>query len=91
MDDKVYFKTLVYLPDFRVAINLRGINRIEKFERLNEHVMTYQYGIAINRSADNGKEVQSDECLYDSEKMRDERFEKLLVEIEALGINVIEV
>lgn len=89
--EKVYFKRMMYLPDFRVAINIHEINRIDKIEHFDFGVCTY--GIVINKGFEVQQKTQSQnlECWYESEEARDARFNHLLTEFEAIGINIIEV
>lgn len=91
--EKVYFKRLMYLPDFRVAINIHEINRIDKIEDFSQSYCTCRYGIVINKGFQVQQKTQSQnlECWYENEDARDERFNQLLVEFEAIGIDVIKV
>lgn len=89
--EKVYFKRMMYLPDFRVAINIHEINRIDKIENFDSGCC--KYGIVINKGFEVQQKTQSQnlECWYDSMSARDARFSQLLTEFEAIGINIIEV
>ena len=92
-DEEKVYRTMIRLDDFDAVISIFGIECLEKKMRFVERpTPRFQYGIAINGGMEPSMRYPKSDLYawYEKESVRDERYERLLVELDSLGIKVIQ-
>lgn len=93
-EPKVY-RQMLHLPDFGTVISLFGIESIEKSMRFvdNQNNPRFQYGIIINRGMNPSERYPKVdvEAWFEKEEVRDERYDKLLQNLEEAGYKIINI
>lgn len=77
----VCLTSVIYLKDFGVVLQLRGIESIEKDTRFIEKPRArFQYGITINKGIEPTKFIPkvNISVWFETEEERDKRFEKIM-------------
>lgn len=91
-EDEKVFRRMIRLKDFDVVIPLFGIESIEKKNRFIEKPTSrWQFGIVINGGIETSMRCPKvDICSwYETEELRDKRYEELMIQLSELGIKVI--
>lgn len=80
-EEEVCLTSVIYLKDFGVVLQLRGIESIEKDTRFIEKPRArFQYGITINKGIEPTKFIPkvNISVWFETEEERDKRFEKIM-------------
>ena len=91
-EDEKVFRRMIRLKDFDAVIPLFGIESIEKKNRFIEKpTARWQFGIVINGGIETSMRCPKvDICAwYETEELRDKRYEELMIQLDGLGIKVI--
>lgn len=91
-EDEKVFRRMIRLKDFDAIIPLFGIESIEKKNRFIEKpTARWQFGIVINGGIETSMRCPKvDICAwYETEELRDKRYEELIIQLGELGIKVI--
>lgn len=87
-------KTVISFREEGIVISAYDLHTIEKDIRFVEKPKAHwEWGIAINKGLESGQFVKKADIYmwYNSEEVRDEKYERLLKLLESEGLNIIEV
>lgn len=93
-----YIKSMINFPEEGINISLFGIETIEKDFRIKEsnyggENVTVQYGIVINKDMEPSMRYPrvNVDVWFDSEEIRDQRYNNMLTKLKKAGFKFIEV
>lgn len=93
-----YIKSMISFPQEGINISLFGIETIEKDFRIKEsnyggENVTVQYGIVINKDMEPSMRYPrvNVDVWFDSEEVRDQRYENMLTKLKQAGFKFIDV
>ena len=93
-----YIKSMICFPQEGINISLFGIETIEKDFRIKEsnyggENVTVQYGIVINKGMEPSMRYPrvNVDVWFDSEEVRDQRYENMLTKLKQAGFKFIDV
>lgn len=93
-----YIKSMISFPEEGVNISLFGIETIEKDFRIKEsnyggENVTVQYGIVINKGMEQSMRYPrvNVDVWFDSEEVRDQRYDNMMAKLKQAGFKFIEV
>lgn len=93
-----YIKSMISFPQEGINISLFGIETIEKDFRIKEsnyggETVTVQYGIVINKDMEPSMRYPrvNVDVWFDSEEVRDQRYENMLTKLKQAGFKFIDV
>lgn len=93
-----YIKSMISFPQEGINISLFGIETIEKDFRIKEsnyggENVTVQYGIVINKDMESSMRYPrvNVDVWFDSEEVRDQRYENMLTKLKQAGFKFIDV
>lgn len=93
-----YIKSMINFPEEGINISLFGIETIEKDFRIKEsnyggENVTVQYGIVINKDMEPSMRYPrvNVDVWFDSEEIRDQRYNNMLAKLKKAGFKFIEV
>lgn len=93
-----YIKSMISFPQEGINISLFGIETIEKDFRIKEsnyggENVTVQYGIVINKGMEPSMRYPrvNVDVWFDSEEVRDQRYENMLTKLKQAGFKFIDV
>lgn len=96
--DERYIKSMISFPQEGINISLFGIETIEKDFRIKEsnyggENVTVQYGIVINKDMEPSMRYPrvNVDVWFDSEEVRDQRYENMLTKLKQAGFKFIDV
>lgn len=96
--EKRYIKSMISFPQEGINISLFGIETIEKDFRIKEsnyggENVTVQYGIVINKDMEPSMRYPrvNVDVWFDSEEVRDQRYENMLTKLKQAGFKFINV
>ena len=87
-------KTVISFQEEGIVISAYDLHTIEKDMRFVEKPKAHwEWGIAINKGLESGQIKKKADIYmwYNSEEVRDEKYERLLKLLESEGLNIIEV
>lgn len=87
-------KTVISFQEEGIVISAYDLHTIEKDMKFVEKPKAHwEWGIAINKGLESGQFVKKADIYmwYNSEEVRDEKYERLLKLLESEGLNIIEV
>lgn len=93
-----YIKSMISFPEEGINISLFGIETIEKDFRIKEsnyggENVTVQYGIVINKGMEPSMRYPrvNIDVWFDSEEVRDQRYDNMMAKLKQAGFKFIEV
>lgn len=93
-----YIKSMISFPQEGINISLFGVETIEKDFRIKEsnyggENVTVQYGIVINKDMEPSMRYPrvNVDVWFDSEEVRDQRYENMLTKLKQAGFKFIDV
>ena len=93
-----YIKSMISFPEEGINISLFGIETIEKDFRIKEsnyggENVTIQYGIVINKGIEPSMRYPrvNIDVWFDSEEVRDQRYDNMMAKLKQAGFKFIEV
>lgn len=96
-EDEVVIRTMLHIPELGFTISLFGIETIDKTFRVYESIngtgdVKPQYGIVINRDMEKSMRYPRTnvEFWFDTEEIRDKRYNKLIKRLEDAGFKFID-
>lgn len=96
-EKKRIYKIMIHLPEVGLSINIFGIESIEKVFQVvesnygNEDVTKCQYGIVINKDIEPSIRFPKNDIYlwFNSEEVRDKRYDKIIEFLSENGIKFI--
>lgn len=88
------FKTVIHFAEEGVLISAFDLHTIEKDTRFVEKPKAHwEFGITINKGMEQSQFVKKTDISmwYNSEEVRDEKYDRMIEILESEGLNVIEV
>lgn len=93
-----YIKSMISFPQEGINISLFGIETIEKDFRIKEsnygsELVIVQYGIVINKGMESSMRYPrvNIDVWFDSEEVRDQRYDNMMTKLKQAGFKFIEV